>query len=90
MGGTSAANLISRFSHLDPSVCQLVKAITQKESELYPDAIVAEIIHLPAARTGNILFRSILREYEIPYLGHSHLAADQQIPYQMQYMRNTF
>ncbi|MCH5305022.1 MAG: lantibiotic dehydratase family protein [Rikenella sp.] len=80
VGGTSAANLISRFSHLDPSVYQLVKAITQKESELYPDAIVAEVIHLPAARIGNILFRPILREYEIPYLGHSHLAADQQIP----------
>lgn len=70
-GGPSAANLLGRFSHGDAGIAALTKAILKKEEEEYPDAIYAEIVHLPQARTGNILLRPVLRQYEIPYVGLS-------------------
>ena len=62
IGGSSAANLISRFAHLDPKIEELVKDISKKESELEKEGILAEIVHLPSSRVGNILSRPHLRE----------------------------
>ncbi|MEM9492845.1 MAG: thiopeptide-type bacteriocin biosynthesis protein, partial [Myxococcota bacterium] len=42
--------------------------------------VFAEIVHLPAARLGNILYRPVLRDWEIPYLGRSGAPAARQLP----------
>lgn len=77
--GGNAGNLLGRFCHADQATHELVQEIMDRETQLQPDAIYAEISHLPEARLGNILLRPVLREYEIPYLGRSAVAADHQI-----------
>lgn len=79
-GGSSAANLLGRFCHMDEDIKNHVIEIVAKEDEFYKDKIVAEIVHLPEARTGNILFRPALRKYEIPYLAKPSVDFDCQIP----------
>ena len=78
-GGSSAANLLGRFCHADEETHKFVKTVTQKEKEVNPDIIFAEIIHLSEARVGNILLRPILRDHEIPYLAKAAVGEDYQI-----------
>lgn len=78
-GGSSAANLLGRFCSEKSEVQNLTKTIAQKEEELIPDCILAEIIHLPEARIGNVIRRPTLRLYEIPYLAQSILPKENQI-----------
>jgi thiopeptide-type bacteriocin biosynthesis protein len=77
--GPSGANLLGRFCPMDEELRQRVGEHLRMEEALKPDAIFAEIIHLPEGRIGNILFRPVLREYEIPFLGHSGAPAKDQI-----------
>jgi len=77
--GKSAANLLGRFCSEKSEVRDLTKNIAKKEEAFYKDYILAEIIHLPEARIGNIVRRPTLREYEIPFLAQSVLSADYQI-----------
>ncbi|MWB95926.1 hypothetical protein GON26_16285 [Flavobacterium sp. GA093] len=77
--GPSANGLIGRFSHLDTRIFDLCNEVAAVESQLHPDKIVAEIVHLPQARTGNILYRNFQRAYEIPYLGNASVAKENQI-----------
>ena len=77
--GPSANGLIGRFAHLDKSIENMCNTIQDHEKALYPDKILAEIIHLPQARTGNILYRKFQRDYEIPYLGNSSLDEEHQL-----------
>lgn len=79
-GGSSAANLLTRFAHTDKEIENHILEITQKESELQKDAILAEIVHLPESRIGNVIFRPIIRSYEIPYLAQSAVEKEFQIP----------
>jgi len=57
----------------------LTSAIVQKETNYHSDKILAEIVHIPESRTGNILRRPILRNFEIPYLSNSGVAMEYQI-----------
>lgn len=77
--GPSANGLIGRFAHLDSSIETMCDEIHNHEKLLYPNKILAEIIHLPQARTGNILYRKFQRDYEIPYLGSSSLDKEYQL-----------
>jgi len=79
IGGSSAANLLARFYYGDTGINDFANEIIQYESESYADKILAEIVHLPEARTGNVLRRPCFRAYEIPYLGQSSLPASHQI-----------
>jgi len=78
--GPSGARLLGRFCHGDPQLHQAVAAYLAAEAAQHPDAILAEIVHLPEGRTGNVLCRPLLRQYEIPYLGQSGAPTAQQIP----------
>jgi len=78
-GGSSAANLLSRFAHTDKKIYKLVSSIAEREQELNPNAIIAEIVHLPENRTGNILLRPVFRTYEIPFLARSGVSNEHQI-----------
>lgn len=76
-GGITASFMLNRFSSVDNDIYSFVEEIYRTEKS--DDVLFAEIVHLPESRTGNILFRKNLREYEIPYLAKSALPTEQQI-----------
>lgn len=78
--GGSGANLLSRFSHLDSQIWDHADKIMAKEQELNNSVLIAEIIHLPEARIGNIIFRPLSRKYEIPYLANGGANPEYAIP----------
>ncbi len=77
--GGNAGKLMGRFCSEKASVKDLVKTIAEKEQELNPDKILAEIVHLPESRIGNVIRRPSLRAYEIPYLASSASEKENQI-----------
>lgn len=79
-GGPSGARILGRFCHADPVLRARVEAHLRAEEAHSPDAVFAEVVHLPEGRIGNILFRPVLRGWEIPYLGRSGAPADRRIP----------
>jgi thiopeptide-type bacteriocin biosynthesis protein len=78
--GPSGARLLGRFCHADAELHRHVEQHVRAEEALEPDAVFAEIVHLPEGRLGNILARPVLRAYEIPYLGTAGVPAERQIP----------
>lgn len=78
-GGPSGARILGRFCHADPALHARVEEHLRAEEALRPDAVFAEVVHLPEGRIGNILFRPVLRGWEIPYLGRSGAPADRQV-----------
>jgi lantibiotic biosynthesis protein len=78
--GPSGARMLGRFCHTDAELERRVRKHLDREAAASPDAIVAEVVHLPEGRIGNIVHRPVLREFEIPYLGRSGVAPDRQIP----------
>lgn len=80
VGSPSATNLLGRFCHTDPHVNDFVNEIVEVENQLNAEGVLAEIVHLPEDRIGNILMRPAFRDYEIPYLSKSTKDADHQFP----------
>ncbi|TDP02474.1 lantibiotic dehydratase family protein [Flavobacterium sp. 245] len=70
-GDVSASKLLGRFCNGNLSVHKLTKEIIQKEEVFYADQIMAEVVHIPESRTGNILRRPVFRKHEISYLAKS-------------------
>lgn len=77
--GSSGANLLGRFAHLHPDLERSVREIVNKEKELFPEKILAEVVHLPESRIGNILARPHIRDYELLYMSTSDLNSDKLI-----------
>jgi thiopeptide-type bacteriocin biosynthesis protein len=78
--GPSGARLLGRFCHADPDLHRWVQEHLRAEEALQPDAVFAEVVHLPEGRLGNVLARPVLRAYEIPYLGRAGVPAERQLP----------
>jgi thiopeptide-type bacteriocin biosynthesis protein len=78
--GPPGALMLGRFCHADQTLHEFVRAQLQAEEAVRPEQLFAEIVHLPDGRTGNVVCRPVLRQYEIPYLGRSGAPADRQIP----------
>jgi hypothetical protein len=78
-GNVSAAKLLGRFCNGNTEIHSLTKEIIKKETNYHSDKILAEIVHIPESRTGNILRRPVLRDYEIAYLSNSGVNQNHQI-----------
>lgn len=74
--GSSAITLMSRFGYLSDELLSNLKFISNMEQEAYPDALIAEVVHLPDTRSGNVLQRPYSRAYEIPLLCRTGKDAD--------------
>ncbi len=79
LGNFSASKLLGRFCNGDEKIHHLTNEIINKETELNKNSILAEIVHLPESRTGNVLKRPVLRANEIPYLAGSNVSNENQI-----------
>jgi lantibiotic biosynthesis protein len=78
--GPSGARLFGRFCHGDPLLEERVRAHLAAEEALAPDAVHAEIVHLPSGLQSNVLVRPVLRRWELEWLGRSGAPADQRLP----------
>ncbi|MEY4904536.1 MAG: hypothetical protein RLZZ292_2351, partial [Bacteroidota bacterium] len=78
-GTSSPSNLLGRFAHASKEMYDMVMATTAKEEAYQVDKIMAEIIHVPEDRVGNVLVHPTFLRYEIPYLGKSSVAEEFQI-----------
>lgn len=78
--GPSGVRMLGRFCHADAELEARIREHLAAEEVARPDAVFAEIVHMPQGRTGNIIVRPVLRAYEIPVLGLSGAPDECQIP----------
>jgi thiopeptide-type bacteriocin biosynthesis protein len=78
--GPSGVHPIAGQCHDDDVLRARVAAHLRAEEALRPDALFAEIVHLPAGPFGNDVVRPVLRSHEIVYLGRSGAPDEVQLP----------
>ncbi|MCC6995144.1 MAG: lantibiotic dehydratase [Deltaproteobacteria bacterium] len=78
--GPSGATMLARFCHGDAELAHAVAAHHRAEEALRPEAVFAEIVHLPPGRIGNVVHRPHLREHELVILGRSGAPLEKQLP----------
>ncbi|WP_309892092.1 lantibiotic dehydratase [Archangium sp.] len=69
--GPSGATYLGRFCHGDPELEAATRDYLRAEEALRPEAIFAELVHLPHGRMGNVICRPALRRYDLVFLGQS-------------------
>jgi thiopeptide-type bacteriocin biosynthesis protein len=78
--GPSGVRMLGRFCHADAELEGRIREHLAAEEAARPDAVFAEIVHMPQGRTGNIIARPVLRACEIPILGRSGAPDECRIP----------
>jgi lantibiotic biosynthesis protein len=79
VSGPSGIKSLGRFCHGDPELAALVAGELRAEESHRPDAVFAEVVHLPEGHVGNLLLRPLLRAHEVPFLGVSGAPAERQL-----------
>ncbi|UTW60629.1 lantibiotic dehydratase [bacterium SCSIO 12741] len=78
--GPSALNVLGRFASTSDSMKELCDDLVEREKSKYPeDTVLAEVVHLPGPKQGNIVFRPSFRDYEIPIGAPSERPVENQI-----------
>jgi thiopeptide-type bacteriocin biosynthesis protein len=77
--GPGGGDLLGRFCHLDEVLAGRVRTLLAAEEAENPDAIFAEIVHLPQPRIRNVVSRPALRRREMPYLATASVPPDDQV-----------
>ncbi|CAI8739525.1 lantibiotic dehydratase [Chryseobacterium sp. IT-36CA2] len=66
--GPSSSTYMGRFCHMDNQLEESVKNALLEEESFFDGQIIAEVVHNPQPRVGNITIRPHLRKYEIPII----------------------
>jgi thiopeptide-type bacteriocin biosynthesis protein len=69
VAGNCAIDIMGRFGHTDRNIAKSIKEIAEHERSVNPGFIFADILHLPEARTGNLILRPEIYDYQIPFIG---------------------
>lgn len=77
--GPSGARMLGRFSDLDPVLLARVRGHLREEEQLAPDSVLAEIVHTPEGRVGNVVRRPHVREVELSCAGHSRRSGPKRL-----------
>lgn len=77
--GPPGTRVLARFCYGDPELNRRTQEFLRKEEEYAPEAIFAELVHLPQGRSGNLLARPVLRGHELVFLARSGAGTDNQI-----------
>ena len=80
--GPSGARLLGLCSGADPELRRAVEGHLRAEESLDPDAVFAEIAHLPQRHLGNVTHRPGLRRFQIDYVGPSGMPLERRIAIQ--------
>jgi thiopeptide-type bacteriocin biosynthesis protein len=78
--GPTAARWLGRFASGDPDLKASLQRHLQTEEATRPEAVFAEVVHVPEGRMGNVLARPALRGYEIPFLATSGVVSAHTLP----------
>ena len=78
--GPTAARWLGRFASGEPELKEALQQHLRTEESLHPEAVFAEVVHVPEGRMGNVLARPALRDYEIPFLATAGVAPEKTIP----------
>ncbi len=78
--GPSGARLLGRFAADDAAIATLLARHLEAEEALAPDAVHAEIVHLPATAAAPVLERPPLRRHEIRMLASAGVDPEHVIP----------
>ncbi|AKQ68691.1 Lanthionine biosynthesis protein LanB [Myxococcus hansupus] len=79
LAGPSGAVMLGRFCHADADLEAATREHLRAEEALRPDALFAEVVHLPQGRMGNVICRPALRQHDLVFLGQSGVPTEQQI-----------
>lgn len=77
--GASAARWLGRFASGDPALAAALGDHLRREEAQRPDAVHAEVVHVPEGRMGNVLARPALRDWEIPFLAAPGVPEDRTL-----------
>lgn len=79
LSGPSGAVMVGRFCHADPTLEAATRDYLRAEEALRPEAVFAEVVHLPQGRMGNVICRPALREHDIVFLGQSGVPQEHRL-----------